>query len=153
MSKAKKSLVIVESPAKAKTIGKYLGPSFSVRSSMGHIRDLPGKKLSVDIENNFTPEYKVIPSRKKLVSELLADVKKADAIYMASDLDREGEAIAWHLAQSLEIPEGKAHRVTFNEITKDAIVEAFKHPSPINMAKVNAQQARRILDRFVGLIK
>ncbi len=150
MAKAKKNLVIVESPAKAKTIGKYLGPTFTVRSSMGHIRDLPEKKLSVDVENNFTPEYKVIPSRKKLVSELLADAKKADAIYLASDLDREGEAIAWHLSQALEIPEEKAHRVTFNEITKDAIVEAFKHPSPINMAKVNAQQARRILDRIVG---
>ncbi|MEK7853035.1 MAG: type I DNA topoisomerase [Planctomycetota bacterium] len=150
MAKAKKNLVIVESPAKAKTIGKYLGPTFTVRSSMGHIRDLPEKKLSVDVENNFTPEYKVIPSRKKLVSELLADAKKADAIYLASDLDREGEAIAWHLSQALEIPEEKAYRVTFNEITKDAIIEAFKHPSPINMAKVNAQQARRILDRIVG---
>jgi len=150
MAKAKKNLVIVESPAKAKTIGKYLGPTFTVRSSMGHIRDLPEKKLSVDVENNFTPEYKVIPSRKKLVSELLADAKKADAIYLASDLDREGEAIAWHLSQALEIPDEKTHRVTFNEITKDAIVEAFKHPSPINMAKVNAQQARRILDRIVG---
>jgi len=143
-------MVIVESPAKAKTIGKYLGASFFVRSSMGHIRDLPEKKLSVDIENNFTPEYKIIPSRKKLISELLADSKKADAIYLASDLDREGEAIAWHLTQALGISDEKARRVTFNEITKDAILEAFNHPSPINMAKVNAQQARRILDRIVG---
>lgn len=150
MAKAKKNMVIVESPAKAKTIGKYLGSSFFVRSSMGHVRDLPEKKLSVDVENNFTPEYKIMPSRKKLVSELLADSKKADAIYLASDLDREGEAIAWHLTKALEIPEEKTRRVTFNEITKDAILEAFQHPSPINMAKVNAQQARRILDRLVG---
>lgn len=150
MSKAKKNMVIVESPAKAKTIGKFLGSSFFVRSSMGHVRDLPERKLSVDIENNFTPEYKVIPSRKKLVSELLADSKKADAVYLASDLDREGEAIAWHLSKALDIPDEKARRVTFNEITKDAILEAFKHPGPINMAKVNAQQARRILDRLVG---
>ncbi|OQZ02875.1 MAG: DNA topoisomerase I [Candidatus Brocadia sp. UTAMX2] len=150
MAKAKKNMVIVESPAKAKTIGKYLGSSFFVCSSMGHVRDLPEKKLSVDIENNFTPEYKIIPSRKKLISELLAGAKKADAIYLASDLDREGEAIAWHLTQALGIPDEKAKRVTFNEITKDAILEAFNHPSSINMAKVNAQQARRILDRIVG---
>jgi len=150
MAKTKKSMVIVESPAKAKTIGKYLGDAFFVRSSMGHIRDLPEKKLSVDVENNFTPEYKIIPTRKKLVSELLSDSKKADAVYLASDLDREGEAIAWHLSQALGIPDEKAKRVTFNEITKDAILEAFQHPSPINMAKVNAQQARRILDRLVG---
>ncbi|MDN3514802.1 MAG: type I DNA topoisomerase [Candidatus Brocadia sp.] len=150
MAKAKKNMVIVESPAKAKTIGKYLGSSFFVRSSMGHVRDLPERKLSVDVENNFTPEYKIIPSRKKLVSELLGDSKKADAVYLASDLDREGEAIAWHLAQALELPDEKARRVTFNEITKDAILAAFKHPGPINMAKVNAQQARRILDRLVG---
>ncbi len=150
MSKTKKYMVIVESPAKAKTIGKYLGSSYFVRSSMGHVRDLPERKLSVDVENNFTPEYKIIPSRKKLVSELIVDSKKADAVYLASDLDREGEAIAWHLSQALEIPDEKALRVTFNEITKDAILEAFNHPGPINMAKVNAQQARRILDRLVG---
>ncbi|MFO0794323.1 MAG: type I DNA topoisomerase [Candidatus Brocadiaceae bacterium] len=150
MAKVKKSMVIVESPAKAKTIGKFLGTSYFVCSSMGHIRDLPQKKLSVDVENNFTPEYKVIPGRKKLVEELLDDSKKADAVYLASDLDREGEAIAWHLSQVLELPDEKVRRVTFNEITKDAIKEAFAHPSPINMAKVNAQQARRILDRLVG---
>src|SRR5574341_1627710 len=117
---------------------------------MGHVRDLPERKLSVDVENNFAPEYKIIPSRKKLVSELLSESKKSDTIYLASDLDREGEAIAWHLLQALEVPEGKARRVTFNEITKDAILDAFKHPGPVNMAKVNAQQARRILDRLVG---
>ncbi|MBI2472831.1 MAG: type I DNA topoisomerase, partial [Planctomycetes bacterium] len=116
----------------------------------GHVRDLPERKLSVDVENNFAPEYKIIPSRKKLVSELLVDSKKVDAVYLASDLDREGEAIAWHLSQALEISNEKALRVTFNEITKDAILEAFQHPGPINMAKVNAQQARRILDRLVG---
>src|SRR3989338_5507149 len=150
MPKTKKYMVIVESPAKAKTIGKYLGSSYFVRSSMGHVRDLPERKLSVDVENNFTPEYKIIPTRKNLVSELIVDSKKADAVYLASDLDREGEAIAWHLSQALEIPDEKALRVTFNEITKDAILEAFNHPGPINMAKVNAQQARRILDRLVG---
>ncbi|HHT9137702.1 MAG TPA: type I DNA topoisomerase [Candidatus Wunengus sp. YC60] len=150
MAKTKKYMVIVESPAKAKTIGKYLGPSYFVRSSMGHVRDLPERKLSVDVENNFAPEYKIIPSRKKLVSELMVDSKKVDAIYLASDLDREGEAIAWHLSQALEISNEKALRVTFNEITKDAILQAFQHPGPINMAKVNAQQARRILDRLVG---
>lgn len=150
MPKAKKNMVIVESPAKARTISKFLGPSFFVRSSMGHVRDLPERKLSVDIEHDFAPEYKIIPSRKKLVSELLAESKKVDAIYLASDLDREGEAIAWHLSKALEIPDEKARRVTFNEITKDAILEAFNHPGPINMAKVNAQQARRILDRLVG---
>lgn len=150
MAKSKNNMVIVESPTKAKTIGKFLGSSFFVRSSMGHVRDLPEKKLSVDIENNFTPEYKIIPSRKKLVSELLAESKNADAVYLASDLDREGEAIAWHLAQVLKIPDEKVHRVTFHEITKDAILEAFEHPHPINMDKVNAQQARRILDRLVG---
>ncbi len=143
-------MVIVESPTKAKTISKFLGSSFFVHSSMGHVRDLPAKKLSVDVENNFTPEYKIIPSRKKLVSELQAKSKKADAVYLASDLDREGEAIAWHLTQVLKIPEEKVRRVTFHEITKDAILEAFEHPHPINMDKVNAQQARRILDRLVG---
>ncbi|MDR4508550.1 MAG: type I DNA topoisomerase [Candidatus Brocadiaceae bacterium] len=150
MAKMKKNMVIVESPAKAKTIEKFLGSSYFVRSSMGHVRDLPAKKLSVDTDNDFAPEYKIIPSRKKLVKELLGDAKKVDAIYLASDLDREGEAIAWHLFKALEVPEEKVRRVTFNEITKDAILEAFRHPSPINMAKVNAQQARRILDRLVG---
>ncbi|MBM4056214.1 MAG: type I DNA topoisomerase [Planctomycetes bacterium] len=150
MAKSKKNLVIVESPAKAKTISKFLDSSFFVKSSMGHVRDLPAKKLSVDIENNFTPEYKVIPGRKKLIEELISDSKKAGTVYLASDLDREGEAIAWHLYQALEIPSEKIRRVTFNEITKDAIQEAFKQYGPINMAKVNAQQARRILDRLVG---
>ncbi|MCF6158052.1 MAG: type I DNA topoisomerase [wastewater metagenome] len=150
MIKAKKNLVIVESPAKARTISKFLGSSFSVRSSMGHVRDLPERKLAVDTENDFTPEYRVIPNRKKLVSELLKDSKNADAVYLASDLDREGEAIAWHLTQVLQLPEKKIHRVTFHEITKDAILDAFSHPGPINIAKVNAQQARRILDRLVG---
>lgn len=117
---------------------------------MGHVRDLPERKLAVDTENNFMPEYKIIPGRKKIVSELLEDSKKADTVYLASDLDREGEAIAWHLTQALQLPEKKIRRVTFIEITKDAILEAFQHPGPVNMAKVNAQQARRILDRLVG---
>jgi len=145
-----KSMVIVESPAKAKTINKYLGSSYFVRSSIGHIRDLPSKNLGIDIENEFTPTYGIIPARKELVKKLRVEVKKADFVYLASDRDREGEAIAWHLCKALNIPEKKIQRVTFNEITKEAIQKAFKEPSPINMDKVNAQQARRILDRLVG---
>lgn len=147
---AKKSIVIVESPAKAKTINKYLGSSYSVRSSIGHIRDLPSKSLGVDIENNFAPTYRIISARKDIVKKLRAETKKADLVYLASDRDREGEAIAWHLCKALSLPEAKIRRVTFNEITSDAIKKAFKEPGPINMDKVNAQQARRILDRLVG---
>lgn len=143
-------MVIVESPAKAKTINKFLGRSYFVRSSIGHIRDLPSKSLGIEIENNFIPKYRIIPSRKELVGKLRKEVKKADLVYLASDLDREGEAIAWHLCKALSIPENKIRRVTFNEITKDAIQNAFKEPGPLNMDKVNAQQTRRILDRIVG---
>jgi DNA topoisomerase-1 len=146
----KKSMVIVESPTKAKTINKFLGDSYKVCSSMGHVRDLPAKKLSVDVEHDFKPVYEILPSRKDLVNELRKGVKNADAVYLAPDQDREGEAIAWHLCEALKIPEDKVHRVTFNEITKTAILEAFKHPGSIDMNKVNAQQARRILDRLVG---
>ncbi len=145
-----KSMVIVESPAKAKTINKFLGPSYFVRSSIGHIRDLPSKNLGVDTENEFAPTYRIIPARKEIVSKLKKEIKKVDYVYLASDRDREGEAIAWHLCEALKIPEEKIQRVTFNEITKDAISRAFKEPGPINMDKVNAQQARRILDRLVG---
>lgn len=145
-----KSMVIVESPAKAKTINKYLGSSYFVRSSIGHVRDLPSKDLGVDVENKFTPTYRIIPSRKEIVNKLREEVKKVDSVYLASDRDREGEAIAWHLCKALNIPEKKIQRVTFNEITKDAIQKAFKKPGPINMDKVNAQQTRRILDRLVG---
>ncbi|MCB7129282.1 MAG: type I DNA topoisomerase [Candidatus Brocadiales bacterium] len=145
-----KRIVIVESPTKAKTINKFLGSNYVVRSSMGHVRDLPYNKLAVDIEKDFEPEYKILPKRKEMVKSLKSEVDAAAEVYLAPDQDREGEAIAWHLCKALEIPDGKAHRVVFNEITKEAIKNAFEHPVGIDMNKVNAQQARRILDRLVG---
>ena len=145
-----KSLVIVESPAKAKTINKYLGPGFEVKASMGHIRDLPSKGLNVDIENDFEPTYDIMPGKKRAVISLKAAAKKCDKLFLATDLDREGEAIAWHLAQILGIPEEKTYRVIFNAITKSAIQRAFAEPGKLDMDKVMAQQARRILDRIVG---
>ncbi len=147
---AAKNLVIVESPAKAKTINKYLGSDFNVQASMGHIRDLPSKGLSVDIENNFQPTYEITPGRKKIVGSLKASAKNCKQLYLATDLDREGEAIAWHLSQVLGVPDEKTNRVIFNEITKRAIEQAFANPGKIDMDKVMAQQARRILDRIVG---
>lgn len=144
------ALVVVESPAKAKTINKYLGDGYVVRASMGHVRDLPGHGLAVDIENGFAPTYELVPGRKKIIAELRKLAEKADTVYLATDLDREGEAIAWHLAQSLNLDQAKIRRVVFNEITRSAIQDAFGHPRHIDMAKVNAQQARRILDRIVG---
>jgi len=149
-SMAAKNLVIVESPAKAKTINKYLGPDFSVQASMGHIRDLPSKGLNVDIENNFEPTYEITPGRKKIVGSLKASAKDCKRLYLATDLDREGEAIAWHLSQVLGVPDEKTNRVIFNEITKKAIEQAFANPGKIDIDKVMAQQARRILDRIVG---
>ncbi len=145
-----KSLVIVESPAKAKTINRYLGSSFTVKASMGHVRDLPANDIGVDIENSFSPVYTISPSRKKLIKELTKLAKDADWIYLATDLDREGEAIAWHLASALDLPQERTKRVVFNEITKSAIQQAFSNPHDLDMDKVNAQQARRILDRIVG---
>ncbi len=188
-----KALVIVESPAKAKTINKILGSKFVVKACMGHIRDLPKGQFGVDIENGFRPEYRVIPAKKKILAEIQSGLKKADALYLAPDPDREGEAIAWHLLQALRIPEDggatppekppapppepepaagaeaskkkrkrkkkdddtpgpavKVYRVTFNEITKKAVLEAFEHAGRISMEKVHAQQARRLLDRIVG---
>ncbi|MFA5864638.1 MAG: type I DNA topoisomerase [Phycisphaerae bacterium] len=145
-----KSLVIVESPAKAKTINKYLGSSFVVKASMGHVRDLPTGKFGVELDKQFEPTYQILSTRTKVVDELKKYAKTADEIYLATDLDREGEAIAWHLAGALGIPEENAKRVMFNEITKRAIQQAFENPQKINMDKVNAQQARRILDRIVG---
>jgi len=146
-----KNLVIVESPAKAKTINKYLGNGYSVKASMGHIRDLPEKGLGVDIENKFEPTYEVTKTRIKTVSELKAAAKTAEKIYLCPDPDREGEAIAWHLSELLG---GRKNpnffRVTFNEITKEAIRNAFQHAGPIDMNRVDAQQARRVLDRIVG---
>jgi DNA topoisomerase-1 len=149
-SNNKKSLVIVESPAKAKTINKYLGPDFEVKASMGHVRDLPSKGLSVDIENDFEPTYEITPNRKKTVVSLKAAAKGCRDLYLATDLDREGEAIAWHLAQVLGVPAERTYRVIFNAITQSAIKQAFAEPGRIDMDKVMAQQARRILDRIVG---
>jgi len=145
-----KSLVIVESPTKAKTINKYLGSTFEVKASMGHVRDLPSKGLNVNIENDFEPTYEITPGRKKNVSSLKASAKNCNRLYLATDLDREGEAIAWHLAQILGVPEEKTYRVIFNAITEFAIKQAFAEPGRIDMDKVMAQQARRILDRIVG---
>ncbi len=145
----KKSLVIVESPAKAKTINKFLGPNYVVRSCMGHIRDLPQNSFGVDTENDFKPTYVVIPSRKKLISELKKEADQTKGIYLAPDPDREGEAISWHLADVVG-KDIQVKRVEFDEITKDAVLEAFKNPRDIDMKRVNAQQARRILDRIVG---
>jgi len=149
-SSSRKSLVIVESPAKARTIDKYLGPGFEVKASMGHVRDLPSKGLNVDIENDFEPTYDIMPGKKRTVTSLRAAAKKCDRLFLATDLDREGEAIAWHLAQLLGIPEEKTYRVIFNAITQSAIKRAFAEPGKLNMDKVMAQQARRILDRIVG---
>lgn len=150
MSSNKKSLVVVESPAKAKTINKYLGTAFKVESSMGHVRDLPQKNFGVDIENDFQPTYQVMSGKKRAVTSLKAAAKNCDKLYLATDLDREGEAIAWHLAQLLGVPEERTYRVIFNAITKSAIKDAFAEPGRIDMDKVLAQQARRILDRIVG---
>lgn len=144
-----KHLVIVESPAKAKTINKYLGDDYVVRASMGHVRDLPSKGMGVDLET-FEPDYEVLASRGKVISELKKLAKTAPDVYLATDLDREGEAIAWHLKEALNIPDEGAHRVIFNAITRDEIKRAFSQPHHIDINRVNAQQARRILDRIVG---
>ncbi|MDX9714130.1 MAG: type I DNA topoisomerase [Dissulfurispiraceae bacterium] len=147
-----KSLVIVESPAKAKTINKILGKDFGVKASVGHIKDLPKKELGVDVDNNFEPKYMIIPGKEKVVKELKSEAKKADTIYIATDPDREGEAIANHIAEEITPAKGKKKifRVTFNEITERAVNEAIKTPGEIDINKVDAQQARRILDRLVG---
>ncbi|MDD4746123.1 MAG: type I DNA topoisomerase [Salinivirgaceae bacterium] len=145
-----KNLVIVESPAKAKTIEKFLGKDFTVKSSYGHIRDLAKKNLGIDIEKDFEPNYEVDPDKKKVVAELKESVKKAEMVYLASDEDREGEAIAWHLAQVLKLDNKTSKRIVFHEITQKAIVKAIENPRDIDQHLVNAQQARRILDRIVG---
>lgn len=147
---AEKSLVIVESPAKAKTINKYLGPNFEVKASMGHIRDLPSKGLNVDIENGFTPAYEISAGRKRTVAALKDSAKRCQYVYLATDLDREGEAIAWHLAEVLKLKEENTFRVVFNAITKNDIQKAFSSPGKVDMHRVLAQQARRVLDRIVG---
>ena len=145
-----KNLVIVESPAKAKTIEKYLGADFKVVSSYGHISDLPDKELGVDVEKNFMPKYTVSSDKKKLVSELKTLAKKSNTVWLASDEDREGEAIAWHLSNVLELQKENTKRIVFNEITKTAIQHAIEHPRQIDQNLVDAQQARRVLDRLVG---
>lgn len=144
------NLVIVESPAKAKTIEKFLGKDFVVKSSYGHIRDLSKKNLGIDITKNYLPQYEVSEDKKKLVTELKQAAKKAKKVWLASDEDREGEAIAWHLSEVLDLPSSKTCRIVFHEITKNAILEAVKNPREINIDLVNAQQARRVLDRLVG---
>jgi DNA topoisomerase I len=145
-----KYLVIVESPAKAKTINKYLGSGYMVKASVGHVRDLPANRLAVDVKHDFTPEYEVIKGKGKTLAELKKAAKGADIVYLAPDPDREGEAIAWHVAEELGVPEDKLFRVMFNEITKNAVAEAIKKPGRIDLRKVDAQQARRVLDRLVG---
>src|SRR6476469_3246682 len=148
-----KSLVIVESPMKAKTIGKYLGKNFVVKASLGHVKDLPKKDLAVDVEHDFTPRYEVIEGKKKLIAELKQAAKGVDFIYLAADPDREGEAICWHLKEELEPKKsGKPaiFRVMFNEITASAVKKAFERPLAVNVHLVEAQQARRVLDRLVG---
>ena len=148
--KMQKNLVIVESPAKAKTIEKFLGEEFKVMSSYGHIRDLKAKEFSVDIENNYTPKYVIPDDKKKLVSELKAEAKKVELVWLASDEDREGEAISWHLSEVLSLDPKKTKRIVFHEITKEAIKHAVEVPRSIDLNLVNAQQARRVLDRIVG---
>ena len=143
-------LIIVESPAKANTIKKFLGGNTKVLASMGHIRDLPKSKLGVNVENNFEPEYINIRGKGDLIKTLKKEAKAAKKVYLATDPDREGEAIAWHLAHILEMENTKGSRVTFNEITKAAVQKAIKEPRDIDKNLVDAQQARRVLDRIVG---
>ncbi len=143
-------LVVVESPAKAKTIGRYLGKGYTVKSSVGHVRDLLKSRLSVDVENDYEPEYRVPNDKRPVVKDLKAAAAKATEIYLATDPDREGEAIAWHVMEAAEMDPERTKRVVFNEITKPAVLEAFEHPREIDMNRVDAQQARRILDRLVG---
>ena len=147
---AKTNLVIVESPAKAKTIGKYLGPGYEVKASMGHVRDLPKSKLGVDVEHGFLPDYQPIKGKEEVISELKKAAKGSEKVFLATDPDREGEAISWHLKELLRIPDDKTYRVTFNEITKRVVNESIASPRNIDMDLVDAQQARRILDRIVG---
>ena len=144
------NLVIVESPAKAKTIQKFLGDGFVVKSSFGHIRDLQDNKLSVDIDGGFKPEYVVPSDKKKVVAELKKAADAAQLVWLASDEDREGEAISWHLSETLGLDKARTRRIVFHEITKDAILNAVRNPRDIDMNLVDAQQARRVLDRLVG---
>src|SRR5574339_1121730 len=143
-------LVIVESPAKAKTVGRFLGRGYTVRASVGHVRDLLKSQLSVDVENNFEPKYRVPNEKKEVVKEIKKLAQRAEEVFLATDPDREGESISWHLMEAAEIEPERAKRVVFHEITESAIKDAFSHPRQINMDLVDAQQARRVLDRLVG---
>ena len=145
-----KYLVIVESPAKVKTIKKFLGANYNVVASNGHVRDLPKSTLGVDIENDYEPKYITIRGKGDKLAELRKEVKKVDKVYLATDPDREGEAISWHLATALKLEDKKMSRITFNEITKNAVKASLKNPRTIDMNLVDAQQARRMLDRMVG---
>ena len=147
---AGRTLVIVESPKKAKSINKFLGSGYVVKASMGHVRDLPKRKLGLDVDHGYEPSYEIMPAKKETIADLKREAAKADMVYLATDPDREGEAIAWHLQEALGLPDERVRRVTFHEITERAVKEAFNHVGPINMDMVNAQQARRFLDRFVG---
>ena len=150
MPTAKKNLVIVESPAKAKTIEKYLGSNYKVVASMGHLRDLPKSTLGIDIENDFEPKYIPVRDHKEVIDNLKKLSKTAGTVYLATDPDREGEAISWHLKELLALDDERARRVTFNEITKKVVTESIEHPRDIDQDLVDAQQARRLLDRIVG---
>ncbi len=147
---AQTNLVIVESPSKAKTIGKYLGPEYVVKASMGHLRDLPKSTMGVDIAGGFVPEYVPMDTKSEVIADLKKAAKKAENVYLATDPDREGEAISWHLKELLQLPEEKAHRVTFHEITQKVVTQSIQNPRSIDYALVDAQQARRVLDRIVG---
>ena len=146
-----KDLVIVESPAKARTVQRFLGDKYVALASMGHVRDLPRGKMGVDLESgNFDPTYAVMDDKKKILAELRKATKEADTVYLATDPDREGEAISWHLMEAIKIPKKKAKRVVFHEITREAITEAFADPRDLDKDLIDAQQARRVLDRIVG---
>ena len=144
------NLVIVESPSKAKTIGKYLGPDYTVKASMGHLRDLPKSTMGVDLSHDFQPQYIPVPGKESLIRELQSAADSAETVYLATDPDREGEAISWHLKELLNLPEEKIRRVTFNAITPKTVTESIQAPRGIDYDLVDAQQARRVLDRVVG---
>ena len=150
MAKAKTALVIVESPAKARTIEKYLGSDYKVVASMGHLRDLPKSTMGVDIEGGFEPQYIPVKGKEDVIKDLRERAEKASMVYLATDPDREGEAISWHLAAVLGLDSDKAKRITFNEVTKNTFRESLRHPRDLDMNLVNSQQTRRILDRLVG---
>ena len=145
-----KNLIIVESPAKAKTIQKFIGKEYTVISSKGHVRDLPMKDLGIDVSKNFLPQYEILSDKKKLITDIKKLVNDSDVVWLATDDDREGEAISWHLMEAAGIPEDKTKRIVFHEITKAAIDNALAAPRTLDIDLVNAQQARRILDRLVG---